>query len=251
MVPKKTITLLHGFGEDHRVFDAQVQALSEKYNVFAPDLPGSGILSKHQWQPGTQSIEWLAHWVNGQLAERQIPSCIMLGHSMGGYITLAFAEKYPDKLSAFGLVHSTAFEDPEAKKANRLKAIQFMQEKGPHAFLKTAIPGLFGTRFSQHEPQQVADLVEKAKAFELESLTAYYRAMIARPDRTAVLKNATMPVLLVAGAADMAAPLPDLLQQAPMPTLCHFHILKHSGHMGMMEEPENLSKILLNFSGSV
>lgn len=243
--------LLHGFGEDSRIFRDQVNVLSKQFRVFAPDLPGSGVLSSHHWQPGTETIEWLAEWVNEQLVAKQIDSCIMLGHSMGGYITLAFAEKFPEKLAAFGLVHSTAFADSDAKKETRQKAIRFMKEKGAFAFLKTSIPGLFGPLFSKEQPGKIAALVQEAKAFTIESLSAYYRAMIARADRSGVLKSASVPVLLVAGTEDTAVPLPDLLTQAAYPAECHFHILQQSGHMGMLEDSENLSKILLNFSEGV
>lgn len=251
MVQEKTIVLLHGFGEDSRIFNDQLNVLSKGFQVFAPDLPGSGTLSNHHWQPGTETIEWMAEWVHEQLVARQIHSCIMLGHSMGGYITLAFAEKYPEKLEAFGLVHSTAFADSDEKKETRQKAIGFMEEKGAFTFLKTSIPGLFGTRFTKEHPEKIESLVQEAKVFTIESLSAYYRAMIDRPDRSAVLKKASVPVLLVAGTEDKAAPLADLLTQSSYPAECHFHILQKSGHMGMLEDPENLSKILLKFSEGI
>lgn len=244
---EKTIVLLHGFGEDHRVFEEQIAFLRTSHRVFAPDLPGSGILKDHTWKEDTETIEWMADWVFEQLKTENITGCIMLGHSMGGYITLAFAEKYPNMLQAFGLIHSTAFADTEAKKEIRSKAILFMQEKGGYTFLKTAIPGLFAPDFTRDYPQIVNDLVEKARDFQLKSLTAYYKAMKERPDRTQVLKAATIPVLMVAGAHDMAAPLNDLLQQSSLPASCHFHILQNAGHMGMLEAPKNLSDILLKF----
>lgn len=244
---EKTIVLLHGFGEDHRVFEEQIASLRALYRVFAPDLPGSGILKDHTWKEGTETIEWMADWVFEQLITENITGCIMLGHSMGGYITLAFAEKYSHMLQAFGLIHSTAFADADEKKETRTKAITFMQEKGGHTFLKTAIPGLFAPDFTKNYPQIVNDLVQKARDFQLKSLTAYYRAMKERPDRSQVLITAITPVLIVAGAHDMAAPLNDLLKQSSLPATCHFHILQNAGHMGMLEAPKNLSDILLNF----
>jgi pimeloyl-ACP methyl ester carboxylesterase len=248
---EKIIVLLHGFGEDHRIFEKQIAALSKQNTVLAPDLPGSGILNQYVWESGTEKIEWLAHWVNEQLESKEIEKCIMLGHSMGGYITLSFAEQYPEKLEAFGLIHSTAFADTDAKKEIREKAISFMEEKGPFTFLKTAIPGLFGPDFSEKHPEIIAGLVEDAKAFTLPALTAYYRAMIARPDRTHVLEDLQVPILLVAGSDDQAVPIADLLQQASIPAVGHFHILKDVGHMGMLEAGDALNTILLNFITNV
>jgi pimeloyl-ACP methyl ester carboxylesterase len=248
---EKTIVFLHGFGEDHTIFGEQIGLFHTSWRVFVPDLPGSGVLKDYVWENGTETIEWMADWVYDQLQTENISECILLGHSMGGYITLAFAEKYPEMLSAFGLIHSTGFADSEAKKETRGKAILFMEEKGGYTFLKTAIPGLFAPCFSAKYPLEVQDLVEKARNFQLHSLVAYYRAMIARPDRTNVLKAATVQVLIIAGTEDMAVPLTDLLLQSSMPAICHFHILQDVGHMGMVEAPGNFHDILLNFFAAV
>jgi pimeloyl-ACP methyl ester carboxylesterase len=248
---EKTIVLLHGFGEDHHIFDKQIQVLSAKYNVFAPDLPGSGINTNHQWEKGSATIEWMAIWVNQVLSRRGIKSCILLGHSMGGYIALAFAEKFPEMLDGFGLIHSTAFEDSAAKKEIRRKAISFINEKGTYPFLKAAIPGLFGSDFKNKNEEVINRLIERSRDFTIESLTFYYRAMMERPDRSIQLKKAKVPVLILAGAHDIAAPLVDLAIQAAMPSVCHFYILQNTGHMGMLEESENISTILLNFVDAV
>ena len=126
-----------------------------------------------------------------------------------------------------------------------------MKEKGAHTFLKTAIPGLFGIGFLSRHKEIVDLLVEDARAFTLQSLTWYYNAMMLRPDRRLQLINAKVPVLIVAGTEDKAAPLEDVLEQASLPPECHFHILQETGHMGMLEAPDNLSIILLNFIASV
>ncbi|MCU0388400.1 MAG: alpha/beta hydrolase [Chitinophagaceae bacterium] len=251
MVTQKTIVLIHGFGEDHFIFQHQIEKLRQSYHVFAPDLPGSGMLSNHAWSSEMESIEWFADWIKVQLELNHIDNCIMLGHSMGGYITLAFAEKYGNMLEAFGLIHSTAFADSPSKKEIREKAIVFIKEKGGHTFLKTAIPGLFGELFRKNFPDMVDELVNRARAFTSSALIGYYKAMIKRPDRTFVLKNAKIPVLIIAGTEDMAAPLIDLSAQASMPSICHFHILQDVGHMGMLEKSDGMNKILLNFMESL
>lgn len=251
MGSEKTVVLLHGFGEDHSVFSRQVEVLQKYFRVYTPDLPGSGKNFDHVWQSGTESIDWMAEWMYEQLSRKGISSCIMLGHSMGGYITLAFAEKYPEILQGFGLIHSTAFADSPQKKENREKAILFMEEKGGYAFLKTAIPGLFRPEFSQVFPDVIQELISKAGRFRTESLIAYYRAMINRQDRSKVLKEAAVPVLLVAGSHDTAVPPDDLIKQASLSSICHFHLLKDSGHMSMVESPEVLCRILFNFIISI
>lgn len=251
MEKKKTIVLLHGFGEDHKIFDNQKKALAPYYHILTPDLPGSGVHNHFAWNDEEVSIEWLAEWVHQYLIGEAIASCIMLGHSMGGYITLAFAEKYPEILNAWGLIHSTAYADTDEKKNIRRKAIEFIREKGAHTFLKTAIPNLFGKEFATRHKELIVALVEDAKQFTPEALILYYEAMIARPDRSKVFEKTLLPVLMVAGQEDLAAPLHDLLKQALLPKVCHFHVLKSTGHMGMLEKPNEMSDIILNFMKTI
>jgi pimeloyl-ACP methyl ester carboxylesterase len=134
MEKKKTVILLHGFGEDHQVFGSQINTLSTNYEVFAPDLPGSGALSKEAIPGENASIDMLAEWVNSFLIDRRIESCVMLGHSMGGYITLAFAEKYPEKLEAFGLIQSTAYADSKEKNPPVRKPLHSLRKRGDMLF---------------------------------------------------------------------------------------------------------------------
>ncbi len=244
---EKTVILLHGFGEDRHIFDGILPDLTKECRVLVPDLPGSGALAQHQWLPEEQNIEWLADWVAGYLQRHHVEKAILLGHSMGGYITLAFAEKFSDRLIGFGLLHSTAFADSEAKKITRGKAIDFMRKKGGFSFLKTAIPGLFAETNTHQNTETISQLTEKAKTFETTTLIAYYEAMRHRPDRTSVLKNTALPVLMIAGGEDNAVPLKDLLQQASLPAVCHFFHLKNVGHMGMLEDPQAFRSALVSF----
>ncbi len=114
------VVLLHGFAENSDVWKYQVAFLKEQYMMIVPDLPGSG--QSDTLTPPTESAGILmqdyADCIYALLQHENIEKCIMLGHSMGGYITLAFAEKYPGCLLGFGLVHSTAFADTRRKKSH-------------------------------------------------------------------------------------------------------------------------------------
>ncbi len=241
----RPVVLLHGFGEDGEIFGEQVEFLKQHAWVIVPDLPGSG--GSGLFESADPSIDELSEAVNALLESEGISSCIMLGHSMGGYITLAFAEKYPSKLLGFGFIHSTAFEDNADKKETRRKAIELMKKYGAYAFLKNTIPNLFSARFKDEYPEEVEALIEKGKEFKTEALVYYYTAMMNRPDRTKVLRIATVPVLFIAGTEDIAAPLQDLLQQVPLPNVSQVNILGGVGHMGMLEAPGEVNTYLLNF----
>ncbi|MEO6406566.1 MAG: alpha/beta hydrolase [Ferruginibacter sp.] len=236
------LVLIHGFAEDSRIWDNLVTELEKVHTLLIPDLPGSG---KSGMIPGSPSIADFADCIHGIFVKEQIDSAILIGHSMGGYIALAFAAKYGDKLFALGLFHSSAFADDEAKIATRRKAISVMKEKGAMVFLKTAIPGLFYDKEKSHA--DIEDLVEKGSQFTAEALIQYYEAMINRPDTTDTLRNLPIPLLLILGKHDPAVPLDQGLKQTHLAAETHLHILKKSAHMGMLEEKVTAIEILLKF----
>jgi pimeloyl-ACP methyl ester carboxylesterase len=239
------VVLLHGFGEDSSIWQVQANFLSDHFQIIAPDLPGSGNSSFLEKEGA--SIKDYATILFALLEEEKIGQCILLGHSMGGYITLAFAEMYPEKLMAFGLINSTAFADSEEKKASRVQGIKMIEGHGAFAFLKTAIPTLFSTGFKNEHADKVSALIEKGKQFSNEALVQYYTAMMNRPDTTSVLEKSEVPVLFIIGTEDNAAPLNDLLKQVHLPKNAQIHILDGVGHMSMIEVPEKLNKHLLEF----
>lgn len=245
------VILLHGYGEDSTIWELQCEALSAHCLLIVPDLPGSGksIISPKghaDWLPNL-SIKDLAKSIDEILLIENIPSCIILGHSMGGYISLAYASLFPQKLGGMGLVHSTAFADSEEKKKLRLKSIEFLQEHGGFAFFKTSMANLFGKKFRNNHPEMIEAQIEKTKAFDTPILIGYTKAMMLRTDKTAVLKQATFPVLFAAGTEDIAAPLTDIQQQATLPNKSYLEIMESVGHMGMIEAPDTLNQHLVKF----
>ena len=240
------VVLLHGFGEDGTIWENLVAVLGKEYQVIVPDLPGSGA-SETVAIAEAATIEFYANALLAIVQHANIDRCILLGHSMGGYITLCFAEHYPQYLAAFGLIHSTAFADSEEKKQVRQRGIELIGSYGPFAFLKTTIPNLFGQQFKQQQPGAVDELIEKGKHFTATALQQYYAAMMHRPDRTVILRNSGLPVLFVLGTEDVAAPLQDVMQQVHLPGVSYVHILEQTGHMGMLEQPEQLNQAVAGF----
>jgi len=238
------IVLLHGFAEDGNVWKEQIVFLEKYFTLIVPDLPGSGSspMDGKPWM-----IDDFAACVCALLQNEKIDNCVMLGHSMGGYITLAFAEKYPEMLCGFGFVNSTAFADSAEKKEARKKGIELMKEYGAYSFIKTTAPNLFSASFKKIFPEIVEALIEKGKNFSAESLVQYYTAMMNRPERTNVLREAKIPVLFIAGAEDAAAPLNDVLQQMYLPATSYIYILKNVAHMGMWEAAAKVNESIFNF----
>lgn len=239
----KPVILIHGFGEKAEVWNNQVEFLKDKYQLIIPDLPGSG----QSEMIDDMSMEGMAEAIRYIMLKENIKSCPVIGHSMGGYIILALAEKYPGLVSAFGLFHSSAFADSEEKKATRRKGIEFIQQHGAFEFLKTATPNLFSPLTKDERPELIDKQVAGLDNFLPSSLVSYYEAMMKRPDRTDILRNTTVPVLFIMGKYDAAVPVEDGLKQCHLPGKSYIHILHNSGHMGMLEEPGNSNLILDKF----
>lgn len=244
----KPVMLLHGFAEDGHVWKYQVKKLKEKFLVIIPDLPGSGA---SEMLEGEIFIEDYAEAVKAIAGEELLNNnknqFTLIGHSMGGYITLAFAEKYPGLLNAFGLFHSTAYADDESKKEIRRRGIEFIIKNGAASFLKTTTPNLFSEKTKKDKPHLIENLISSTKYFSDEALIQYYKAMIKRPDRTSVLKSFNKPVMFLIGKNDNAVPLKASLEQCHIPITSHIKILKNSGHMGMWEEKKKVNTFINEF----
>lgn len=244
----RPVMLVHGFGETGDVWKQQVEFFKNDLTLIVPDLPGSG----QSGITADMSMEGMAEILKTILAA-ELPTTgkenkvTMIGHSMGGYITLAFAEKYSEMLDAFGLFHSTAYADTEEKKATRRKGMAFIGEHGAFEFLKTSTPNLFSPRYRDENPESVGEFVESLNNFLPGALVLYYESMIKRPDRTAILKKSRMPVLFIMGEFDNAIPLQDGLKQCHLPERAYINILHRSGHMGMLEETDKSNRLLKEF----
>ena len=237
------VMLVHGFGEDGEVWNTQTEFLKDKYHVIVPDIPGSGKSE----MINDMSMEGMAEVLHSIIHEESIDTCTVIGHSMGGYITLALVEKYWNHVNAFGLFHSSAFADTEEKKQTRKKGIEFAKQHGAFEFLKTATPNLFSPNSKSEIPGQIEKFIASLANFSTDALVSYYEAMMQRHDRTSILEKTEKPVLFVAGEHDNAIPLNDILKQCHLPEKSYFHLLKKSGHMGMMEESEKANQILEEF----
>ncbi len=234
---KEHVILIHGFGEDSRIWYPFVKPLEQNYNVITPDLKDSeGV-----------TMEILAEQINDLLEKENISSCSMIGHSMGGYVTLAFAEKYSQKLNRLGLFHSTAFADSEEKIAARKKNIEFIKKHGSKKFIEQSIPKLFAEESNKKRPDIVKEIISRYSNLSPDSLVHYTEAMMKRPDRIEVLKNFRKPVLFIMGEYDTAIPLEQSLKQCSVPEFSYIYIAAHSGHLGMIEEPEFCLNALQDF----
>src|SRR5690606_22592064 len=137
-----------------------------------------------------------------------------LGHSLGGYVTLAFAEAYPQRLRGFGLIHSTALPDGEDARANRDKAVQTIAEQGIIPFVDGLVPKLFAEANAERLREKVQRAIAIGYGTSPQGAAATALGMKARPDRTRIVHDSALPVLLLAGAGDRVIPVERTLTPA-------------------------------------
>jgi pimeloyl-ACP methyl ester carboxylesterase len=243
MIDKKTyikkgkglpVVLLHGFCENKDIFKEFIPELSENYLLIIPDLPGFG---KNTVDVKNISMNKMADYVHELLLELDIQECIMIGHSMGGYIALEFANKYPDTLLGLGLLHSTCLPDSEEKKKNRDKTIDFVEKNGVAPFIESFTPSLFSPSFKDDLQDEIAFATNIALSTPQATITEVTKALRDRKDHSNTLKDSTFPVLFIFGKEDTVLPLDQHLNIVAFPNYAMVNVLGYTGHMSMLELP--------------
>jgi pimeloyl-ACP methyl ester carboxylesterase len=196
--------------------------------------------------PAPFSIDDVAAAIVQWIQEMEINRPVLIGHSLGGYVTLAVANRIEKLPAGIGLFHSTALPDTEEKKANRNKVIEFVTRNGVKPYIDTFVPGLFYDKNSSSIPL-VNRILSEARA---EALTAYLAAMRDRPDSTGVIAKFTKPLLFLCGAKDELIPVETNEKQAKNAQKGTLTVLPGTGHMGMFEAPAESARALALFCDS-
>lgn len=236
------LVLLHGFCEDHTVWNSLLPLL-KKHRLVRVDLPGFGG-SDLAPAPG---MDQYADAVCAVLNELGLARCVMIGHSMGGYTALAFAEKYPERLAGWGLFHAHPFADGETQRDNRRRGIETLQSGKKDLYVAQLFPALFAPDFAAARPEIVETLVRRGRRQPAEGILAALQGMLERPDRTAVLRAAAVPVLFLLGEKDQLVPAEHRQAMTSLPRVADIQLLPGVGHMAMFEAPEKAAAIVSEF----
>jgi pimeloyl-ACP methyl ester carboxylesterase len=242
-----TVLLIHGFGEDHCIWEKQIEFLSQHYRVIAPNLPGvhcKPLTIHHSHAPSLQNYVEVLHELMHHL---HIEKYYIIGHSMGGYIGLAYADYYINHVIGLVLLHSTTYEDSVAKKESRLKVAEFIHEHGTLQFLETATQNLFSNTFKKSHPNKIQDVIDSVSDISPEAMIQFVMAMRNRKAYTHLLTNNRIPIWMIVGEDDIAVPIEDSLKQLQLLPQNRVMLLKQVGHMGMLEATEQVNNALLGF----
>jgi pimeloyl-ACP methyl ester carboxylesterase len=237
------IVLLHGFCENKALWYNFAEQLSESFHVVVPDLPGFGDSSLEE----DMSMENMAIKVNELLEHLKIDSCVMIGHSMGGYVTLAYTEKYPYKLHGISLFHSTSFADSQEKKESRNKTNDFIKKHGMDAFADSFVTPLFYVKNRDSIKDKIAMATDMVRSTSAYSAIEASKGMRDRKERTDTLTSFKKPVMFIAGKEDQAIPLEKTLAECYLPANSVTHFLGNTAHMGMFEKSKETFLIVKSF----
>lgn len=233
------LVLLHGFMEDNTIWEEMQPHLSPELRLIKIDLPGHG---KSAMYGNLHTMELMAEKVKEVTDALGVKKMHLLGHSMGGYTALAFAEKYPDTLKSLTLFFSTTLADDEEKRNIRKRSLAVIDENF-ETFVKTSIPNLF----SNTERDILEGKIELAKSIarstDKESVKAAQMGMAQRTDRTAVLENLEAKILIIAGRQDQAVKTSSLMKVIPDRTNLKTYVLD-CGHNGHWERPTICAEIV-------
>lgn len=239
----RVVVLLHGYLGSKEIWQNTIQNLSKSYRVIAIDLPGHGATPNIGY---VHSMELMAKCVKKVMDDLRLKKYVIIGHSMGGYAALAFAELFPENLKGMCLFHSTALADSDEKKKDRSRAIKLVKAD-KRVYTKSTIQNLFASKNLKYLKDEIAFATKIALATSKQGAVAALEGMKDRPNRDIILGLVEYPVMMVIGEHDNILPYQSLMEQANTIKKKHVLYLEHDGHMGFLESPRLVNKALRKF----
>ena len=232
------LVLLHGFLESSKIWEPFIAGLAVKRQVVCIDLPGhgrSGIIGE------VHSMELMAEVVKAVMDHLEISSATILGHSMGGYVTLAFCEKFPQNTSGIILMNSTPVEDTAEKKINRDRSVEVVK-RNKKAYIDAAISGLVTPENNIKFKAEIDELKDHANTFPTNGITAALLGMKIRTNKTEVLKKFNKLKIMVSGKND---PIMPYNQSVLIAEECNCKFLfMPDGHLSYLENSAEIDKFV-------
>ena len=238
-----TLVLLHGFLQNLDVWTSYVLSYMQQLRVITIDLPGHGLTDSFC---DVHTTDFMADIVKEVLNAAGVDQCVVVGHSMGGYVALAFAERYPYSVRGLGLVNSHAMADTAAQREQREQVCQQAQENVA-SYIVNFVPSLFDESRRPILSHEINDLQAQCLHTSAASVIAAQRGMARRPSRIGMLQQLDVPVYFVYGKNDSRIPIELAVTQTLLPRRAEALLLENVAHMSFIEEREYVKPRLLNF----
>lgn len=240
---KETIVLLHGFLQSLAVWSSYTLTYMREMHVVAIDLPGHGYSATYS---DVHTMDFMANAVKAVLDELEVEQCVMVGHSLGGYVALAFADRYRYMLKGLALINSHAMADDENKRRLRDEVCRQVYQNRA-GFIVDFITNLFYEKNREYLCSEIKELRDQCLETKTEGIVAAQRGMRVRTSRIAVLAAIPCPVLFVYGKKDERIDMEIGLSQAMLPAKSEVLMLEGVAHMSFLEEREYVKRRLGDF----
>lgn len=241
----RPLVFLHGYLEAKEVWQPLTDVLSNEFRIITIDLPGHG----HSGTAGElHTMEFIAEAVNEVLKSTEIDRIVIIGHSLGGYAALAFAELYPEKLAGYVLFHSHPHADTSEAIEKRNREISLVMAGKKDLMYPGNVSMMFAGKNLMVMPEAVSRVKEIASANPGEGIIAMLNGMKARPARESVIESGMVPLLWILGRQDRYFTPEKALDDIRLPQNAQVEILENSGHLGFIEETEKSARIIAGFA---
>jgi pimeloyl-ACP methyl ester carboxylesterase len=239
-----TLFLLHGYMETLYIWDDFIIDLLPKLRVISIDIPGHGLSGSHK---ENNSIEFCAEVTKEVMNICKVERACIMGHSMGGYIAIEAAKKFPEMFTSLILMHSGPFADTDEKKIDRDREIALIHKSKLLSIVKMAIPKMFAHENLRRMDEKISEIIELAQTHDPEGIVASIEGLKSRNNNLDFLQNYKSPLLMFYGKDDYHIPMEKANLQINLLPNAQVEILEHSGHNGFLEETNLVQNRVLNF----
>jgi 3-oxoadipate enol-lactonase len=236
------LLLIHGFPLDRTLWRAQIAGLSQLYRVIAPDLRGFG--HSGETDGAAVTMDQYAADLNSLLDSVNVKQAVLGGISMGGYIALAFYAQYADRVKGLILANTRAVPDSEEGRQSRLTNAQKVGEAGSGFLVETMAPQMLGPAAKPELKIAVRSMMAQQRA---PGIMSALRGMAIRPDRTPLLRFASVPALIVSGSHDALIPPGDSETMHGLIPDSRLVIIPDAGHLSNLDKADAFNHVVREF----
>jgi pimeloyl-ACP methyl ester carboxylesterase len=242
------IVLLHGYLESSEVWNGFAEKLTSEFRIISVDLPGHGLSDVYG---EVHSMEFMAQAIKELLKALGLKKVFLTGHSLGGYVTLAFLENFSGNLSGYCLFHSQPFPDTPAALEKRRREIEIVKVGKKNLMYPDNVISMFATSNLETFSGAVQRSKDIASRIPGEGIIAVLNGMMIRPSRLAVMEKGKVPCLWILGSMDNYIPCEFIQTMVNLPANARVVVLKNSGHMGFIEEEKLAVKVVSDFVNNI
>jgi pimeloyl-ACP methyl ester carboxylesterase len=242
------IVLIHGYLESSEVWNGFAEKLESEFRIISVDLPGHGLSDVYG---EVHSMEFMATAVKNLIDSLDLKKVFLLGHSLGGYVALAFLELFPEYLLGYCLFHSQPYPDTPAALEKRRREIEIVKAGKKNMMYPDNIIRMFAPSNLEKFPDSLQKSKDIASQIPGEGIIAVLNGMMIRPSRLSFMEEGKIPCLWILGLMDNYIPCDIIRANVNLPANARVVVLKESGHLGFIEEEENCLRAITEFVNSI